>query len=90
MIQQRLVKIPNVSFHENIKVFKEYYNQKKEERRYTDIVSGAGQVYKRLLELQRAAEVMEKCKYFPGIYGILEGMRDEFSFIRFQRRKLFI
>lgn len=90
-LEQHLVKIPNVSFHENVNIFKKYYNQKREEWRYTDIVSGqdilrcamkvfpnlvfcenailgckrhvgvaeAGQVYKRLLELQRAAEVME-------------------------------
>lgn len=85
------VRIPNVSFRENIEKFKEFYARKKEEWRYTDIVSGedilkyaqkafpnlvfcesavqgcrrnvgvseAGQVYKRLLELQKAAERME-------------------------------
>lgn len=84
------VEIPNVSFGGNIEEFKRYYEQWKEERRYTDIVSGedilkyaqstfpnlvfcenaiqgcrksvgvseAGQVYKKLLELQRAAENM--------------------------------
>lgn len=90
-IEQSPVQIPNVSFNENIESFKKYYDEKQEERRYTDIVSGqdiingaehifpnlvfcenaiqgckrnvgvseAGQVYKRLLELQRAAENMK-------------------------------
>ena len=90
-LKQYAVKIPNVSFDENIHLFKDYYEKKKDELRYTDIVSGqdilncasnmfpnlvfcenaiqgckrnvgvseAGQVYKRLLELQRAAEIME-------------------------------
>lgn len=87
-LHESQVKIPNVSFEENVEKFKEFYERKKEEWRYTDIVSGedilkyaqkafpnlvfcenavqgcrknvgiseAGQVYKRLLELQRAAE----------------------------------
>lgn len=90
-LYESLVKIPNVSFQGNIEKFKEFYARKKEEWRYTDIVSGedilkyaqkafpnlvfcesavqgckknvgvseAGQVYKRLLELQKAAERME-------------------------------
>ena len=90
-LKQSQVQIPNVSFDENIKVFKQHYDEKQEERRYTDIVSGqdilncaesvfpnlifcenaiqgcrrnvgvseAGQVYKRLLELQRVAENMK-------------------------------
>ncbi|MCI8664395.1 MAG: hypothetical protein HFG69_14305 [Hungatella sp.] len=90
-LKQCQVNIPNVSYKENVKIFKKYYEQKKEERRYADILSGqdilqgadqlfpnlvfcenairgchknvgvseAGQVYKRLLELQRAAEKME-------------------------------
>lgn len=90
-LHESLVEIPNVSFEENVEKFKEFYARKKEEWRYTDIVSGedilkhaqkafpnlvfcenavqgcrkdvgiseAGQVYKRLLELQRAAEGME-------------------------------
>ena len=89
-LEQFQVHIPNVSYTENIKIFKKYYEYKKEELRYTDIRSGqdilsyadqlfpnlifcenavygcrknvgvseAGQVYKRLLELQRVAEVM--------------------------------
>lgn len=89
-LEQYSVSIPNVSCTENIAVFKPYYEQKKEERRYIDILSGqdilrcadelfpnlvfcenavrgcqrnvggseTGQVYKRLLELQRAAETM--------------------------------
>lgn len=91
-LEQHLVKVPNVSFQENIKAFKGFYEQKREEWQYTGIISGqdvlgsvktmlpnlifcdnavqgckkdvgvseAGQVYKRLLELQRTAEVMEK------------------------------
>lgn len=90
-LEQHKVKIPNVSFQENIKSFNCYYEQKCKEWRYTNIVSGqdilkcaeamfpnlifcenaidgckkdvgvseAGQVYKRLLELQRVAETME-------------------------------
>ena len=89
-LKQQPVKIPNVSFEENVLLFKGYYERKKEELRYTDIMSGqdileharklfpnlifcdnavqgckrsvgvseAGQVYKRLLELQRVAETM--------------------------------
>ncbi|MBS6398182.1 MAG: hypothetical protein KH452_13710 [Clostridiales bacterium] len=89
-LEQCQVKIPNVSFDENVELFKSYYEKKREEWRYTNIVSGqdilkiaetvfpnlvfcenaiqgcrrdvgvseAGQVYKRLLELQRAAETM--------------------------------
>lgn len=85
------VSIPNVSYANNVETFKKYYEQKKEERRYIDILSGqdilrcaeeifpnlvfcesavqsckknvgvseAGQVYKRLLELQRAGESMK-------------------------------
>lgn len=87
---QSQVKIPNVSYCENVSSFKEYYEQSKEKWRYTNIKSGqdvlrcakrafpnlifcenaiqgcwknvavseAGQVYKRLLELQQAAESM--------------------------------
>lgn len=90
-LSQSQVQIPNVSYDENIKSFKQYYDRKQESRRYIDIVSGqdilncaenvfpnlvfcenaiqgckkhvgvseAGQVYKRLLELQRAAENMK-------------------------------
>lgn len=90
-LKQCQVSIPNVSYKENVMIFKKYYDQKKEELRYTAIKSGqdilqcagklfpnlvfcenavrecqknvgvseAGQVYKRLLELQRAAEAME-------------------------------
>jgi len=86
------VKIPNVSFADNVKSFINYYERKREEWRYTEIVCGqdilecaanvfpnlvfcenaiqgcrknvgvseAGQVYKRLLELQRAAEGMKR------------------------------
>lgn len=84
------VKIPNVSFDENVRIFRSWYEHKKEAYRYRDIVCGqdilncanvmfpnlvfcenaiqgcrknvgiseAGQVYRRLLELQRAAEAM--------------------------------
>lgn len=90
-LKQCQVSIPNVSYQENVILFKKYFEQKKEERRYVDILSGrdilqgaeqlfpnlvfcenavrgcqknvgvseAGQVYKRLLELQRVAEGME-------------------------------
>lgn len=89
-IEENKVSIPNVSFDPNISNFEKYYEQVKDEWRYTDIISGqdilecaeyafpnlefcenaiegckkyvgvseAGQVYKRLLELQRAAEGM--------------------------------
>lgn len=97
-LKQYAVKVPNVSFDENVNLFNDYYESKKDEWRYTDIVSGenilkcaktvfpnlvfcenaiqgckrnvgvteAGQVYKRLLELQRAAETMEN-KFDKGI-----------------------
>ena len=90
-LERNLVSIPNVSYTKNVEAFRRYYEQKKEERRYTDILSGqdilrcakemfpnlvfcenamqgcrknvgvseVGQVYKRLLELQRAAEGMK-------------------------------
>lgn len=90
-LKESQVQVPNVSFDENIKTFQKYYGRVQDERRYTDIKSGAdilecarmtfpnlvfcesavrgcrknvgvseaGQVYKRLLELQRAAETME-------------------------------
>lgn len=90
-LEQSQIKIPNVSCDENIIIFKAYFERKKEDWRYTNIVSGqdvvriaeeqfpnlrfcenaiqgckknvgvaeAGQVYKRLLELQNAAETME-------------------------------
>ena len=89
-LRESQVKIPNVSFDENVRIFRNWYDHKKEEYRYTDIVCGqdilscaedmfpnlvfcenaihgcrrnvgiseAGQVYRRLLELQRAAEAM--------------------------------
>lgn len=91
-IEEKEVSIPNVSFTENMQEFERYYEQIKNEWRYTDIVSGqdilecaehmfpnlefcknaidgcrkhvgvseAGQVYKRLLELQRAAAGMRE------------------------------
>lgn len=91
LIQQQ-VKIPNVSFDENVAIFRSYYERRREDKRYTDIVCGqdildcaeqmfpnlifcenavqgcrknvgiteSGQVYRRLLELQRAAEGMKK------------------------------
>lgn len=113
------VKIPNVSFADNVKVFKNYYEHKREEWRYTEIVCGqdilecaenvlpnlvfcenaiqgcrknvgvseAGQVYKRLLELQRAAEKMEKkfdknalTKATPETGATLERFSDEHTF----------
>lgn len=90
-LEQSEVKIPNVSYKENVNLFKVYYEQKKKDWRYTDIKSGqdilrcaekafpnlkfcenaiqgciknvgvteAGQVYKKLLELQRTAETMQ-------------------------------
>lgn len=90
-LNQYPVSIPNVSYKENVKIFKEYYEHKKDEWPYTSIKSGqdivqladtlypnlvlcesavrgcrknvgvseARQVYRRLLELQRAAEVMK-------------------------------
>ena len=90
-LKQSQVKIPNVSYNENVNLFKEYYEQKKKDWRYTEIKSGqdilrhakkafpnlifcenairgciknvgvseAGQVYKRLLELQHAIEEMK-------------------------------
>lgn len=90
-LKQYQVTIPNVSYMENVIIFKKYYEQKKEEWRYMNILSGqdilqsadhmfpnlvfcenavrgcqknvgvseAGQVYRRLLELQRVAEGME-------------------------------
>lgn len=91
-LEQRQVKVPNVSFDENVRVFQNYYECKREEWRYTDIICGqdilkcaenvfpnlvfcesaiqgcrknvgiseAGQVYRRLLELQRTAEGMDQ------------------------------
>lgn len=91
-LENQQVKIPNVSFTDNVEVFKNYYEHKREEWRYTRIVCGqdilecamnefpnlvfcenaiqgcrkyvgvseAGQVYKRLLELQWVAERMEQ------------------------------
>lgn len=89
-LEECLVKILNVSFDENVAIFRGYYEEKKKEWRYTAItsaqdilnyapkafpnlvfcenaidgckrnvgVSEAGQVYKRLLELQGAAQRM--------------------------------
>lgn len=119
-IEQHSVKIPNVSFNENVKIFKEYYEKKKEEWRYVEIVSGqdilncankmfpnlifcenaiqgcrknvgvseAGQVYKKLLELQRVAEVMENkfekdslAKATPESATTLEQFSEEHTFL---------
>lgn len=118
-LEQMQVKIPNVSFPCNIKVFKDYYANKCKELRYTEIrcgqnilecaanvfpnlifcenavqgckknvgVSEAGQVYKRLLELQRAAEGMEQKfdknvlpKATPESEATLERFSDEHTF----------
>lgn len=118
-LDQDPVRIPNVSCPENVIIFKNYYEQKKEERRYKDILSGqdilrcarevfpnlvfcdhavqgcrrdvgvseAGQVYKRLLELQRAAERMEHrfdkdvlVKATPESDATLKRFSDEHSF----------
>ena len=91
-LEERKEKVPNVSCAENIELFRKCYEQKKEDKRYTEVksakdilnlaeevfpnlvfcdhaiagckkdvgVSEAGQVYKRLLELQRVAESMTK------------------------------
>lgn len=119
-LEQCKVKIPNVSFQENIQSFKGYYEQKCKDWRYTDIISGqdilrciktmfpnlvfcenaiqgckkdigvseAGQVYKRLLELQRAAEAMENkfdkellTKATPESGAILERFSVEHTFL---------
>lgn len=119
-LEQHSVKIPNVSFPENVKAFKIYYEQKREEWRYTGITSGqdilkcaktmfpnlvfcenaiqgckknvgvseVGQVYKRLLELQRAAEVMENkfdkgllAKATPESGATLERFFEEHTFL---------
>lgn len=118
-LEQIQVKIPNVSFSGNIKVFKDYFANKCEELWYTEIrcgqsilecaakvfpnlvfcenavqgckknvgVSEAGQVYKRLLELQRAAEGMEQkfdknvlTKATPESEATLERFSDEHTF----------
>ncbi len=118
-LEQIQVRIPNVSFSGNIKVFKDYYANKSEELQYTEIkcgqsilecaanvfpnlvfcenavqgckknvgVSEAGQVYKRLLELQRAAEGMEQkidknvlTKATPESEATLERFSDEHTF----------
>lgn len=118
-LEQIRVKIPNVSFSCNIKVFKDYYANKCEEWRYREIrcgqdilecaanmfpnlvfcenalqgcrknvgVSEAGQIYKRLLELQRAAEGMEQkfdknvlTKATPESGVTLERFSDEHTF----------
>ena len=39
-LKQCQVSIPNVSYKENVMIFKKYYDQKKEELRYTEIKSG--------------------------------------------------
>lgn len=119
-LEQIQVRIPNVSFPANIKVFKDYYANKCKELRYTEIrcgqnilecaanvfpnlvfcesavqgckknvgVSEAGQVYKRLLELQRAAEEMEQkfdknvlTKATPESEATLERFSDEHTFM---------
>ena len=91
-LRESKAKVPNVSFDENVRIFQKWYEQRKEELRYTDIVCGqdilncanrifpnlvfcesavqgcrknvgiaeAGQVYRRLLELQRAAEKIDE------------------------------
>lgn len=119
-LEQYRVTIPNVSFEENVSFFKKYYEKKKEELRYTEIISGqdimrcaehvfpnlifcenaiqgcmknvgiseAGQVYKRLLELQRAAELMGDkfdkntlAKATPESGVTLERFSDEHTFM---------
>lgn len=118
-LKQYQVSIPNVSYKENVIIFKKYYEQKKEEWRYMSIKSGqdilqcadelfpnlvfcenavrgcqknigvseAGQVYKRLLELQRAAEKMENIfdknlltKATPESEATLQRYSDEHTF----------
>lgn len=118
-LEESQVKIPNVSYDENVRIFKTYYEHKKEERRYTDIVCGqdilncaadmfpnlvfcenalqgcrknvgiseAGQVYRRLLELQRAAEGMNQkfdknvlTKATPESGATLERFTEEHTF----------
>ena len=39
-LRESQVKIPNVSFDENVRIFRNWYDHKKEEYRYTDIVCG--------------------------------------------------
>lgn len=119
-LKQYSVKVPNVSFDENVNLFENYYEKKKEERRYTDIVSGqdilkcaknifpnlvfcenaiqgckrnvgvseAGQVYKRLLELQRVAQEMTNTfdkdiltKATPESRATLERFSEEHTFL---------
>ncbi len=118
-LKQCQVSIPNVSYKDNVIIFKEYYEKKKDEHRYMCIKSGqdilqcaddlfpnlvfcesairgcqknigvseAGQVYKRLLELQRTAAAMENMfdknlltKATPESEATLQRFSDEHTF----------
>lgn len=118
-LKQCQVSIPNVSYKDNVIIFKNYYEQKKDEQHYRSIKSGqdilqcasdlfpnlvfcenavrgcqknigvseAGQVYKRLLELQRTAAAMENkfdkdllTKATPESEATLQRFPDEHTF----------